>query len=623
LIIFILASAMARAASSPGESGRVEFRPEHAFPKVGKYEVLACDFHMHTTYSDGGIRPRERVLEAYRQGYDAIAISDHGRTEAYYDALNLANALGIILIRAFESGMAGQEHFVVLNAPDGYTPVDAHNWAMTKDGPTAFYQDQLETIAKLGGLVIYAHPHVGYREPVLWAVKRGLIQGLEVKNGVVGSGWNTVQSHGSYCYPSAFDFALKNKLAIIANSDSHGPRAAKSEITYVLVRKRSVKGILDAIKAQRTFAYFDGMVWGPGKLLADTFKAGIAITEADSDAKYVRIHNRGPIPLKIRRSEAAVIDIGPYGEAMVPVKDAVSGMSWELENVWIDLKTNLTIPVGASAKFSFVPPRSPFTNAEIAHEIARQLVDLPTVATAATPEQFTTAFDNTLDAQLKQRMSELKTNSALNVDLIRASAGKVALAFRTSAPPVIDGRLDEAVWRSALPRGDFMAYTSGKPVETRTQFAVCYDDTNLYLGVWCDQPPDELAAVAPMQRRDEWDRNSVELFLGREEDSAPAWQIMLSRGGQVWDGCNSSASWNSPGLQSAGNVTADQWTAELAIPWKDLGMDPKHDRVSLLNVARNRCRKLPNGNLTDEISTWFLSINAHINPLNRGYLLLK
>lgn len=344
ILSFSLLSNASLAASLVKETLRIETRPQHSFPKVGQYEVLACDFHMHTPYSDGAISPRERVLEAYRQGYDAIAITDHGKTDAYKDAIDLAKALGIVLIRSFETGIKDNEHLVVLGAPEGYVPVNAHSWAEKKGEPTAFYQDQLESIAKFGGVVILAHPHVGYREPVIWAIKHGLIQAVEVKNGVVGSGWNTVLSHGTYCYPAAFDFALENKLAMLADTDSHSARAADSEISYVLVKKRNAEGVLEGIRAGRSVACFSGMIWGAPDLLKDIFRASVNISEAvdvSSGEKCVFIQNRSPAALKVNLQTGSTIDIAPYQEVMVPVSASSKAAPIVFENIWTNLKDNL------------------------------------------------------------------------------------------------------------------------------------------------------------------------------------------------------------------------------------------------------------------------------------------
>ena len=46
-------------------------------PDLPGYRTLKCDFHMHTVFSDGEVWPVTRVIEAWRDGFDAMAISDH------------------------------------------------------------------------------------------------------------------------------------------------------------------------------------------------------------------------------------------------------------------------------------------------------------------------------------------------------------------------------------------------------------------------------------------------------------------------------------------------------------------------------------------------------------------
>jgi predicted metal-dependent phosphoesterase TrpH len=52
-------------------------RKEIAFPDLPGRLTLKCDFHMHTVFSDGYVWPTVRVKEAWEQGLDAIAITDH------------------------------------------------------------------------------------------------------------------------------------------------------------------------------------------------------------------------------------------------------------------------------------------------------------------------------------------------------------------------------------------------------------------------------------------------------------------------------------------------------------------------------------------------------------------
>ena len=322
-------------------------RAMHAFPRVGRYEVLWGDFHIHTNHSDGKPTPAERVVEAWKHGYDAIAITDHGNYKAYEEALPAARSLGLILIRGLETGVAKKEHFVALGVSGDYVPRSPHRWAENKGEEQVFYQDQLRRIAEDGGLVIYAHPHVGLREPTLWGIGQGFIQGVEVKNGVVGSGWNTAETHGTWCYPWGLEWAEKYNLAVFANSDAHSRRSASTQqVTLLFVEKRSAKGVLDAIRGRRTIAWFAGMLWGREKLLADLIRDSIGVRYTqDESGGWLRLENRGPVALKATLQAECIpteaVEIHPYAEVLVRCDDLKDTLAIRWENIWTSPKDNL------------------------------------------------------------------------------------------------------------------------------------------------------------------------------------------------------------------------------------------------------------------------------------------
>ena len=83
-------------------------------PNINGYKTLQCDFHMHSVFSDGTVLPTVRLDEAFREGLDAVSLTEHLENRRYvydnsishnrsYDlALPAANENGIILIRGAE-----------------------------------------------------------------------------------------------------------------------------------------------------------------------------------------------------------------------------------------------------------------------------------------------------------------------------------------------------------------------------------------------------------------------------------------------------------------------------------------------------------------------------------------
>lgn len=315
----------------------------HDFPKVGKFEVLSGDFHMHTVISDGSLTVKQRVEEAAEYGYDVIAVTDHGKSRGYRVAKQTGEPLGLVVLCGFESGVNSQEHLNVIDVPAGLVPRSAHVLAENPGEKQTYYRDELKKVNAAGGFVIYNHPHVGYREPVLWGVKEGLIQGIEVKNGVVDKGWNTVFSHNSWCYPEAFTFALKHNLAIFANSDQHAPRnpAIRQWTTLVLAQDRTPEAVMEAIRDRRTIAWFDNMLWGREALLKSLITSSVKIQKYGDEA--VVVVNHSPVALSTKfNGSAEPVAIPAYSSQTVVVKHDGKTLNMAWGNIWTSLTTNLS-----------------------------------------------------------------------------------------------------------------------------------------------------------------------------------------------------------------------------------------------------------------------------------------
>jgi len=317
------------------------------FPRVNGYDVLCGDFHIHTIHSDGKLTPRERITEAWKYGYDAISITDHRNYNAYSEALPLADSLGLILVRGMETGMKGMEHYVALGFTPEFDLQNDHSWADKEGEETAFYQERMRKLEKTGGLLIYAHPHKGYRECTDWGIKQGIIRGIEVMNNQVGTGWGSVEFNGVWCYPFALDWALEHNLTIFANSDIHRPREGETAVTLVLVKEKSARGVMDAIRGRRTIAWFNGMLWGRENLLTDLMKSIVQVqyTVDDELNGWMVIKNLSPVTLSALPEAGPAlkeaVEIGPYSEVLIQRTRTRNDLSIRWENIWTSSTENL------------------------------------------------------------------------------------------------------------------------------------------------------------------------------------------------------------------------------------------------------------------------------------------
>jgi hypothetical protein len=69
LLIVGLAGATARA--------QTPVRQALPLPDVPGFKTLKANFHLHTVFSDGNVWPTVHVQEAWRDGLDVIALTEH------------------------------------------------------------------------------------------------------------------------------------------------------------------------------------------------------------------------------------------------------------------------------------------------------------------------------------------------------------------------------------------------------------------------------------------------------------------------------------------------------------------------------------------------------------------
>lgn len=73
---------------------------------LGGSRKPAVDLHMHTTYSDGVLSPRQLLTKASSVGLKAVSITDHDNLDAIAEAQPLATELGIELIPGVEMSVS-------------------------------------------------------------------------------------------------------------------------------------------------------------------------------------------------------------------------------------------------------------------------------------------------------------------------------------------------------------------------------------------------------------------------------------------------------------------------------------------------------------------------------------
>jgi hypothetical protein len=167
-----------------------------------------------------------------------------------------------------------------------------------------------------------------------------------------------------------------------------------------------------------------------------------------------------------------------------------------------------------------------------------------------------------------------------------------ATATRLSGTIRIDGRLDEAAWRTAIPLTQFVQRQpdEGQPATDPMDVRFLFDDGALYVGV-------SLAASAPIRaplgRRDSGDQSdNIQISLDTYLDRRTASTFGVTASGVRLDYYYPSDDEGSgdgtfePVWEARTTISADGWFAELWIPFSQIRFNDRDPQVWGLNIRR-------------------------------------
>lgn len=311
-----------------------EDRTEIIIPMVNGLNVYKTDFHMHTIYSDGEVTPSMRVVEAWYDGLDAIAITDHMEyrrieRDELFDYMNkyirpeIREAVNTNIMR-----QGPDEHGVLVDFNVAYkTAVQKasnygllvirgveitrkkkgdYNAIFTTDN-NAIYSPSLEQTIRnarsQGAFIVHNHPDYDPKSPNyltstpndLYA--KGLIDGVEVAN-------------SRKIYWHLFNHAISGGYTPMANSDNHEfiywkygrpsdydiPRYRNMNL--ILAKSLTANDLRDALRAGNTIAYSNNNLISKCELLKALFEASVEfkIQRTASTRHHVTVVNRSSLP---------------------------------------------------------------------------------------------------------------------------------------------------------------------------------------------------------------------------------------------------------------------------------------------------------------------------------------
>jgi hypothetical protein len=142
-------------------------------------------------------------------------------------------------------------------------------------------------------------------------------------------------------------------------------------------------------------------------------------------------------------------------------------------------------------------------------------------------------------------------------------------------PPVIDGKLDDEVWKNAVVLKDFYQVQPGDNIAPSkpTEVMLGYDSRFLYVAFHCFDEPDKVRATIP-KRDDIFNDDYVGILFDTFNDKRKAYEFDFNPLGIQADGIWTDGQGEDFSLdvviESKGVITNDGYTIEVAIPFKSI-----------------------------------------------------
>ena len=376
--VFAASSAMAQAVHTP-TIGKTEIKLYNQPPH--RTEIILPQVKGYNIYSDGEVTPRERVREAWYDGLDIIAITDHLELRSYEKFMLRAHAPYNPDGKPYEYIRGGAGH-----KTDPTTPIycdldatydEARSYVEKEEIPimvvrgteiwrnartigeyNAFFLQDITDVAKpdiieslkearrQGAIVIHNHP--AWRRKT--SDKTELVDGIEVVNGL-------------NLYPKMIDRCVDEKLTIFANTDCHRtsaqyyPRGGEifRTMTFILAKECTEKAIKEALLKRRTIGYSHNHLIGEQMWLEEFLNAAvdckvIAVNEKKEHRAF-QLTNHCSVPFILRRGKT-IYTLNPFQSIRVNFgKDKKNGKyrnpEFVVDNMWTvgDAHPKMTIEI--------------------------------------------------------------------------------------------------------------------------------------------------------------------------------------------------------------------------------------------------------------------------------------
>ncbi|HKP86787.1 MAG TPA: DUF5916 domain-containing protein [Blastocatellia bacterium] len=214
------------------------------------------------------------------------------------------------------------------------------------------------------------------------------------------------------------------------------------------------------------------------------------------------------------------------------------------------------------------------------------------------------------------RSKKAATKSASPAITLPPEKAQPVVIPRLDKPPVIDGKLDDEVWKRAAVLKDFYQTNPGDNIAPSkpTEVMIGYDSKFIYFAVHAfDDPSKVRASIA---KRDEvLGEDNIRIFLDTFNDKRKAYVLGFNPLGVQQDGVMTEGGGSDFNvdvvMESKGVITEDGFTLEVAVPFKSLRYEAGKGKLWGLHVWRNIDR------FDDEIDSWMPNLRDRASLLEQ------
>ena len=345
------------------ENKRPIYRDNVIIPNVGDYQVLKCDFHIHTVFSDGHVWPNVRNQEAWEEGIDSYSITDHIEYTPHKSDVNVNHTRGYELMKV----SAAKSNLILVKGSEltRKTPPGHFNAIYITD-PSEFIENNenefdratVMKAAEQDAFIFWNHPgwQPGIEGSYEWLPfvddlhKNNALHGIEVINGFG-------------LHMKALDWCVDKGLTVMGSTDIHNLVAHDYDLskdyvhrtmTLVMAKERTPESIREALDAGRTVAWASKYLVGKEENVHTLFKACVELlpthyTEKNSNGNvsdYRELRNNSDLYFEMNINDGSSsrrVVLYPHSIQQITVSGSATSLNAEVISTYVRSDKHLIV----------------------------------------------------------------------------------------------------------------------------------------------------------------------------------------------------------------------------------------------------------------------------------------